>query len=128
MSNKGFNFYHTDIYCQNLFAEQFDYALTDPNEKFKVVTAMEVFEHMASPVEEIKALFNCSDSILFTTELQPKQFAEDMQLWWHFAFETGQHISFYTEKAFNYLARQFNCNFYSNGQSMHLLTKQKFST
>ncbi len=126
MRDKGFNFYHADIYCQNLFAEQFDYASQNPNEKFEAVTAMEVFEHMANPVEEIKALFNYADSILFTTELQPKQFAEDMQLWWYFAFETGQHISFYTEKAFEQLAKQFNCNFYSNGQSMHLLTKQNF--
>ncbi len=128
MRDKGFNFSHTDMYCQNLFAEHFDYTATAQNEKFELVTAMEVFEHMANPVEEIKALFKYSDSILFTTELQPKQFTEDMPLWWYFAFETGQHISFYTEKALQYLAKKMDCNFYTDGISIHLLTKKKFTS
>ncbi len=128
MRDKGFNFYHTDIYCQNIFAEHFDYAHTNPNEKFEAVTATEVFEHMNNPVDEIKALFNYSDTILFTTELQPKNLQGELKSWWYFSFETGQHIAFYTEETFQYLAKQFNCNFYSNGHSMHLLTRKTFNS
>jgi len=39
--------------------------------------------------------------------------------------EHGQHIGFFQKKTFEYLAKQSNLNFYTNGQSIHLLTEKK---
>ncbi|MGY0039754.1 methyltransferase domain-containing protein [Pedobacter sp. NJ-S-72] len=56
MRDKGYNFYHSDIYCQNLFAEHFDVSELNTNTKFELVTAFEVFEHMSDPVTEIEVI------------------------------------------------------------------------
>ena len=44
MRDKGFNFYNTDKYCQNLFAEYFDLTDLPPDTNFELTTAFEVFE------------------------------------------------------------------------------------
>jgi hypothetical protein len=127
MRDKGFNFYHSDIYCENIFVKDFDASILADNTKFELLTAMEVFEHMVNPVSEIEQLFNQSDSILFTTELIPTSYKCAIKDWWYFSFETGQHVSIYTEKSLQYLANKFGYNFYTDGSMLHLFTKEKFA-
>jgi hypothetical protein len=40
----------------------------------------------------------------------------------------GQHIGFFLEKTFEYLAEKHNLHFYTNGQNIHLLTDKQFLT
>ncbi|MFD0763439.1 class I SAM-dependent methyltransferase [Mucilaginibacter lutimaris] len=124
MRDKGFNFYHTDLYAQNLFAEYFDLTDLPPNISFEVVTAFEVFEHLPNPIPEIKKMLEYSDSLLFSTELQPAKI-EKPEDWSYFSTETGQHIAFYNEAALIYIADQLGYNFYSDGRFLHLFTKVK---
>jgi hypothetical protein len=121
MRDLGFNFLHHDIYCKNIFAEYFEADLNKLKDKFELLTAMEVFEHMKNPLEEIKNLFTYSDSILFTTELHTQQetYSKD---WWYYLFETGQHISIFNLSTLKYLSKLFKCNFYTDGSSTHLFT------
>src|ERR1019366_9454449 len=60
MRDKGFNFYNTDKYCQNLFAEYFDLADLPDETTFELVSAFEVFEHLVNPIEEIKVILEFS--------------------------------------------------------------------
>lgn len=119
MRDKGFNFYHTDIYCQNIFAEFHDLKDLPAGAKFEAVTAFEVLEHLVNPIEEIKNIIAYSDNLFFTTELIPADVPKD---WWYFSFETGQHISFYTEKALQYIASKFDKHYYTDGKWLHLFT------
>ncbi|PKP59337.1 MAG: class I SAM-dependent methyltransferase [Candidatus Altiarchaeales archaeon HGW-Altiarchaeales-1] len=97
MRDKGFDFYRQDIYCENLFAQNFDINdLDDKKIKFELLTAFEVFEHLKDPLIEIEKMFKLSDSILFSTELQPLENVTPDN-WWYFVPETGQHISFYSK-------------------------------
>lgn len=123
MRDKGYNFYRQDIYCKNIFAKYFDINDIEGNSVFDLLTAFEVFEHLVSPIEEIEKMFTLSDSIFFTTEIQPQSDIED---WWYFVPESGQHISFYAIKSFNEICKQFNCFFFTNGSTTHMLTKSKF--
>jgi hypothetical protein len=125
MRDKGFNFYHTDKYCQNLFANYFDLQDLKDNPKFELTTTFEVFEHLANPMEEIKQILQFSDSLLFSTELQPKNISK-VDDWSYFSTETGQHVSFYTSEALEYIADKLGYNFYSDGSFLHLFTKHKF--
>lgn len=127
MRDKGFNFYHTDIYCPNLFAEFFDLKDITANNRFEVVTAFEVFEHMANPAVEINELLQFSDNILFSTELQPETEIKSANDWWYFIPETGQHISLFTEKALASLAKKHGLYFHTDKVGLHLFTRSKFT-
>lgn len=128
MRDKGFNFYRQDNYCQNLFAQYFDISdLKEIDRKFELLTAFELFEHLENPLAEIEHMLRFSDSILFSTELQPNNIKEHTD-WWYFGPESGQHISFYTKKSLEIIAKKFGLNFYTNGSTLHLLTKKQFKT
>jgi hypothetical protein len=126
MRDSGFNFYHTDKFCQNIFAEYFD--ITDLPDKthFDIVTAFEVFEHLANPITEIMQMLQHSDNLLFSTELQPANI-KSVDDWSYFSTETGQHVAFYTEASLKAIADQLGYNFYTDGRFLHLFTKTSFT-
>lgn len=120
MRDKGYNFKRFDLYCENIFAKGFD---SNEDDKFELLTAIEVFEHLVNPIQEIENMLRMSKNIFFTTELQPKNFKNEND-WWYVMPETGQHISLYSLNTLNYIADKFNLNLYSDGFSFHLLTNK----
>jgi hypothetical protein len=124
MRDRGFDFYHYDIYCENLFAEYFSLADVQQKSNFVFVTAFEVFEHLVDPLVEIKRILDFSDTVIFTTELVPQQI-EKASDWWYFTPETGQHIAFYTRKSLEFIAAQLNCFFGTDGIQTHIFTKHE---
>jgi hypothetical protein len=125
MRDKGFNFYNTDKFCQNIFAEYFDLSDIAPGTVFELVTAFEVFEHLVNPIDEIKEMLNFANNLLFSTELQPHELSS-IDDWWYFARETGQHIAFYNEASLQAIASQLGYNFYTDGKFLHLFSRKKF--
>lgn len=125
MRDNGFDFYRQDIYCENHFAKYFDVSENDDIVNFEMVTAFEVFEHLVNPIEEISKIFAFSDSVIFSTELQPQNRMISTDDWWYFAKETGQHVSFYTIKSLEVIAKKMNCYFYSNNRNLHIFTKKE---
>ena len=124
MRDRGLNFKRYDTYCENIFAKNFDYV---KGEKYELITSFEVFEHLVDPLTEIESMLKISNSILFTTEIQPKDFV-DLNKWWYVMPETGQHISLYSIKTLHFIAQKYNLNFYTNGSSFHLLTNKKINS
>ncbi len=123
MRDKGYNFYRQDKYTENIFCKFFD--LEDSGtDRFDLLTAFELFEHFENPMEEIKKMFEYSDNILFSTELAPK---DNIKNWWYIAPETGQHLSFYTEKSLQYVAQKFNVNYYKINNGLHLFSGTKIN-
>jgi len=111
-----------DRYCQNLFANGFEADIED-GKKYELLTAFEVFEHLADPMSEIQAMSKVSDNILFSTDLLPSP-APPINKWWYYAPEHGQHIAFFTLKSLMVLAERLGAHLCSNkGTNMHLITK-----
>lgn len=125
MRDRGFDFYHTDKYCENLFAKHFELSDLPEGTRFELATCFELFEHLADPMYEIALVLQHTDSILFSTELVPDQPIRSEKDWWYIAPETGQHIAFYTRKALEFIAEHFNLQLYSNNHNLHLLTAKK---
>ncbi len=124
MRDVGYDFYWHDPYTQNLFANGFEKDLKS-DLKFELLTAFEVFEHLVDPKEEIEKMISYTDTIVFSTELMPQEIPDPKE-WWYYGFNHGQHISFYSEKTFNTLAKQFGLNYY-NVNGIQILTKRKFN-
>ena len=121
MRDKGFDFYNTDKFCENIFAEYHDLAQLQPNTKFELVTAFEVLEHLINPIEEIRLMFEHSDNLLFSTEIVPNKI-NAVDDWWYFIPETGQHISLFTIKALEEIAVDLKKHFYTDGIGVHMFT------
>jgi hypothetical protein len=124
MRDKGYSFYHTDKFCENLFAKHFELEDAGNNVRFDLLTAFELFEHLNNPLEEVKAMLKYSDSIFFSTEIVPPRALQSSSDWWYFAPETGQHIAFYTVKALQHIAASLNLKLFTNNNILHLLTSR----
>ncbi len=118
----GFDCYTMDQYCQNLFSRTFE-----PDDGFKAnaLFAFEVLEHIENPREFLKDLFetySCK-TIIFST----LTFSDDIpkKKWWYYAFETGQHITFYQPRTIAFLASTLGCRYYRLGPELHLITDKR---
>jgi Membrane protein involved in the export of O-antigen and teichoic acid len=123
MRDAGLKFFWQDKYCENLFAKGFEYQDAQ-TERFELLTAFEVFEHLISPADEMQEMLKYSDSIFFSTYLLPGGNPKP-QDWWYFATDHGQHISIYTKKSLEELAKKYGLYFYTNGKNLHLFSKKK---
>jgi 2-polyprenyl-3-methyl-5-hydroxy-6-metoxy-1,4-benzoquinol methylase len=120
MRDNGYDYYNYDPMCENIFSQAFNVNGNDTT-RYDLLTAFEVFEHLENPVEDVEKMFQYSDSILFTTELQPPK---NIESWWYLVPETGQHISFYTTKSLAELAKRTNSSVYSKG-NIHVMSRKQ---
>jgi len=125
MRDRGIDFYRQDIHCENIFADQFDLSDLPAASKFDMVTAIEVFEHLQNPAAELEHMLQFSDTILFTTELQPES-AAGLSDWHYFVPETGQHISLFHRESLAALAGRSALHLLSH-RDIHLLSRSKKS-
>lgn len=126
MRDRGFNFYLFDEYAENLYARFFSLTAEEfAKNRFDLITAFEVFEHMTDPVATFERLSRSADSILFSTELCPDQTFTSPDDWWYFVPEIGQHIAFHTKASLEKIGNKFGYTLYTNNANLHLLTRKK---
>jgi|SRR5450759_1858551 hypothetical protein len=121
MRDLGFDFYWSDKYCDNLLALGFEY--NQARGACRVVTAIEVLEHLTDPaafIEETLALSG-AHTLLFTTELYegtPPQ----PDAWWYYSFATGQHIGFFQRRTLETLGARLGLQF-ASANGLHVFSK-----
>lgn len=124
MRDIGFDFKWKDNFATDLLSRGFEYSQKD--KEIEMVTAFEVFEHFVDPISEIENILKISKNILFSTTLLPNDIP-DKEEWWYYAFNHGQHVSFYARKTIEFIAHKYSLNYYTNGKSLHLLTIKKIN-
>ena len=122
MRDRGFDFRWHDPHCQNLFARHF---VARPGERHEMVTAFEVFEHLADPLAGVEEMLGFADAILFSTLIAPKR-DEAVRDWWYLGLDHGQHIAFYTIKALEVVARRHGLHLSSDGAEVHMLSRRRY--
>ena len=118
MRDAGFPFEWYDKYCNNLFAVNFE----QKNNHYDVVTAFELLEHFPEPISDLEELFSKGDNVLCSTSLIPDN-VKEVNDWWYFSPETGQHIAFYTGNTMEEIARRFN-RYYIGVGDFHLFSRK----
>jgi hypothetical protein len=121
----GYDFRWLDKYSENLFAKGFE-AEVPPKNKYQLVTAFEVFEHLPDPARQIAEIFEFSSEVFFTTDLVPQN-PPGLDEWIYYGAEHGQHVAFYTEKSLRQVAQKAGLHFYTNGVNLHFFSRKKIS-
>lgn len=121
MRDLGFDFFWKDPYTENIFSKGFEFEGMGTT-KFEVLTSVEAFEHFEYPSKEIEKMLTMANNIFFTTELFDSQNIPEIEDWWYYGTEHGQHISFYSLKTLEKIADKYQLNLFSNGRDIHLLT------
>jgi hypothetical protein len=125
MRDQGYDFYRSDPLCPNLFAQGFDAPEGRPAQPpYELVTAFEVAEHLANPRGGIEQMLEYSPNLLLSTLLVPPSRPRP-GAWWYYSLQGGQHISLYTRRSLAILAQSYGLRLYTNGTSLHLLTKRR---
>ena len=122
MRDRGFDFWWSDGYSQNLLARGFEY--TPDIGPCIAVTAFEVMEHLERPVEFVKEAMAAgqSDIFIFSTELFE---GPPPSLGWHYYVrEAGQHISFYRRDTLERLGARLGLHFHSHA-NLHFLSRER---
>ena len=118
MRDRGFDFYWSDRYAKNLYAQGFEHV---PGSRYDLLTAYEVLEHLPTPLDDITRMLELSDNLLFTTEVVPDPSPAPPN-WWYYAVKSGQHISFYSLDSLRKIASHFHMHLLSRG-TYHLFTR-----
>jgi hypothetical protein len=103
MRDIGIDFYWSDKYSENLLARGFE----ANSGEHDIAVAFEVLEHLSNPVDFIQDSYSKFrfHTCFFSASCFDEQNLPDTD-WWYFAFEGGQHISFFSRRALLWMAEQ----------------------
>ncbi len=119
MRDRGYDFSHTDVYATNMFAQNHEAPADWTTESYDLVTAFEVLEHLPNPVADLADVAAVTDRLLASTVLLPDPPPRPDQ-WWYYTPESGQHITFYTPRSLELLAKELGYDGVVSGSFVHL--------
>ncbi|MFC7595444.1 class I SAM-dependent methyltransferase [Terrabacter sp. GCM10028922] len=125
MRDRGYDFVHNDPMAENMFAEGHEVA--DPTtDRYDLVTAFEVLEHLTHPVVSLAPLAASTDRLIATTQILPSPTPGPTD-WDYYALESGQHITFYTRASLKKLAHRLGFDGVVTSSLVHLFYRGKLS-
>jgi hypothetical protein len=116
--DSGMNFFYSDRYAKNIFADGFEAPPGTAPGHYRLVTAFEVVEHFPDPRLNFDEILRLRpEYFLFSTQLYRDQGPD----WWYFS-EDGQHVAIYTRESLSTLARAHGYHLASDGCDLHLFS------
>lgn len=120
MRERGADFWHHDDFAEPVFARKF---VDDGTSHYDLITAFEVFEHLAEPRKELAHLAERTDYVFFSTELLPDP-APKVGEWWYYLPNVGQHITFHTPESLRRLGEHLGYQLTTNGTNWHMFHRR----
>ena len=120
LRDRGVDCWHSDPYCANIHAQGFATSL-ERRDRWAAVLAVEVLEHLEDPWTFFRAAAARTDLILATTEMVSVP-APDLDDWWYWAPEHGQHIAFYSRGALEHVGDALGMRYVPAGR-LHVWTR-----
>ncbi|MGB7345038.1 MAG: class I SAM-dependent methyltransferase [Pirellulaceae bacterium] len=124
MRDRGHTFSHYDPYCDNLFAQGFQ--VNADERRFDVLTAFEVFEHMADPQTDLQQLDTMAEQWVVSTMIVPEP-APQPNDWWYYVLDGGQHVALWSKRALQAAASQHKRHLVTTGKGLHVFSRDKLN-
>ena len=121
LRDRGIDMRHRDPFAKNLFAQGFD---ADLDGSYGCITAVEIFEHLTNPRSVLDSLAAHGDLVLVSTILVPDG-VDDLRDWWYVVPELGQHVTFYSARGLDELARACGYELTTDGVGLHVLHRTR---
>jgi len=118
----GVDAFWMDRFSINLLARGFEYQ----NEKIKLVSAFEVFEHLVSPEKELADMLKIAPNVILSTEIIPSPIPKQVD-WWYFGKDHGQHIGFFRVETLKKLAAKHGKHLVTDNKTYHLFSEHPIS-
>jgi len=123
MRDVGFEYFWMDPYATNMLARGFEWRPGPATPR--VVTAFEVLEHLARPLEEFRRIAELgADWIITSTELHPGPRPDPD--WHYLSVESGQHVAFYRRDTLERLGRETGYPHVTAGPFFQIFARKPF--
>lgn len=110
MRDRGWNYFAHEKYAFPYYMDKFRAQAED--RKWGMISAFEVFEHLANPADTLDLILrSAKDYVFFTTELWERQGHD----WSYLSPLQGHHIFFYSAKALEMAARKYRYEVHNLG-------------
>lgn len=121
MRDLGFDFSWWDRFSPNLAARGFE---DDRGRRYTAVTALEFLEHVPNPLGVLREFLGDrrAEAAILTTSLYRHGTVPGSE-WSYYSFETGQHISFFTERTMATMAAKLGVRYVGHG-NIHVFMKR----
>ena len=96
-----------------------------PTRRFPLVTCFEVLEHVPDPRAAVRAIVDLvqeNGMVLFSTLVQPADFAKLGVNWWYVAPRNG-HVTLFSAKALKALWAEFGFDVVSHNENLHMAAR-----
>jgi hypothetical protein len=124
MRDNGYEFFWQDLYAENLVARGFE---AEPGQ-YEVAVAFEVLEHIENPASFLAEMKNTYEfETCFFSATCFKEDTVPAADWWYWAFETGQHISFFSRSALEAIADRIGMRVYYLGADLYVFSVHDWS-
>ena len=120
LRDAGYDARYFDRYGGNHFAKGHEGTL---DERYGLVTAVEVLEHVVELEKTLDGLVSCSTDLLFTTTLIDPD-TPAAEAWPYYGLDHGQHIMFLSRSGLEHFARSKGMRFATSGD-LHLITPSR---
>ena len=131
LRDSGLNVYSYDKYANQELANVFVADELSLKSKMTFASAIECFEHLTNPIDDLGNVSIDKDFLVLTTETLPDPTPlPSFNSWWYFMPETGQHVTFASSEGLRIFGRNLGFEFYLRVGDMHFFsrTKIKLST
>ncbi len=110
MRDRGWRYFASDKYAAPFFMDGF---MAAPGRRtWQMISAFEVFEHLADPAADLDAMLgSAARLVFFTTDLWERQGPD----WPYLNPQQGHHVFFYTSKALRMTAARFGFEYHDLG-------------